>query len=198
MVGRLSVALLCLCICPFGAPADEAGNKPTEVYRTDLAKRIDIGVWSKAKTFKAPADGRNFLGPFGGQTSTVLTLTDLPKHKFVRIRGNLVLHKSADGNGEGRPDLLSIMIDKGPVLGLFTLCNPRPGDEPGLQSFPDEFPYGNHAAGTGVEKVDLGFEGVEEDAEQIFCPIDMIVPHENEEVEIKFYSSFRDRWTNEA
>ena len=115
--------------------------------------------WSNPKTDVTPIGNRRFLGQFGNDTVS-LSLNSLPTHKAVTLSFDLFVINTWDGNdsnpGEG-PDIWDLSVVGGPTLLHTTFQNyPRAGDP--TQSFPDNYPGGNHPARTGaVENNTLGY-----------------------------------------
>lgn len=113
------------------------------------------GQWAELQTGMTPRGDRQFLGPFGSQ-EVRLALGKLPTHQVVRIACDVLILGTWDGNGTPGfgPDLWELSLLDGPTLLSATFFNPDAATTgASLQSFPDNYPLGNHLGGTGaIEK----------------------------------------------
>ena len=173
---------------PYGRPGQEATDLVTEARRVRqhplpmleptaaicphpayaLAPGSLLGWSSEAKgrltgplEWSRTPSGRAFFGPFGQQAVT-LRLTDLPRHRNVRVEIDLFVIGSWDGNGgQGAgPDILDVRMPGVGTALHATFFNTTEGDAAGLpmQSFPDAYLDGFHRGYTGAAEVrTLGF-----------------------------------------
>ncbi len=112
--------------------------------------------WSKRQTDVTPVGSRRFLGQFGNDTVS-LTLNALPPHQAVTVALDLFVIRTWDGLQPGSTEVWDLGISGGPTLLHTTFLN-FPFDWPVSQSFPDEYPGGNHPSRTGAaENNTLGF-----------------------------------------
>ena len=125
------------------------------VYANDFEDPFDpLSEWTNPATELTPVGARRFLGRFSDEKVT-LTLTDLPEHGIVTLTGMLFVVDSWEGNdGSLGPDVWGVSVAGGQTLRQTTLAN-----EAGIrQAYPDPFPGGDHAGGTGASAVDdLGY-----------------------------------------
>ena len=116
------------------------------------------GEWSTKTTAVTSTGARRFLGPFGND-DVRLGLSQLPPHSQTRITFDLYLKDSWDGNESvaiGGPDRWSLVVEGGSPL-IDTTFSLLP-DFCNCQSYPDNYPEGNHPGGTGaVERNTLGY-----------------------------------------
>ena len=123
----LAVVITLVAVCHVsgeGEIASEAASNPVEVYRSDLDERVEIKVWSSTETSLAPEGGRRFLGQQGNHGKLYMTVDELPEHSLLRLRFDLLLLGSADGNRtEFGPDSWSVMVDGGATLFSTTFAN---------------------------------------------------------------------------
>ena len=195
--------LLLLALAPIASEAQEAPvpNEPrhTNVYKSTFEKKFEIDMWSEVKFGKAP-DGTRFLGPFLDKKSLYQTLPKLPPHRYVRLRFDLFVLYSWDGEKfkNGR-DTWHVSVEGGPLLFCTLFSNKikvvapnrvKRGDQanmPTLQSFPDEYPLLAHKFSTGSapqKAAKLGFEFARDDLEieSSVYEIDLIFPHTGEDL----------------
>jgi len=194
------------------APATPDGKKPeavkspsapklTEVYRSQFDKVLHVDRWRLGKVGKAP-NGRRFLGAYGRSTPVTLDVADLPEHRFIRFRADLLILKSWDGVSKGSmPDTWGIADANGSLLLMTSFCNPHVHVKPDgtkvpppakrFQSYPDEFPHARHAPATGSsgEGKVLGFK-FRKDTEttDTIYKIDMTFPHTDKELALRFFA----------
>jgi hypothetical protein len=111
--------------------------------------------WSNGSIDITPVGSRVFLGEFGAETVS-LSLSDLPSHAEVTVSFDLLVIQSWDGNfRKYGPDVFDLSVVEGPTLLHTTFASP---DTDLLQAYPDPFPGGRFAGGTGASMVDaLGY-----------------------------------------
>lgn len=146
----------------------------TVVYANDFTNGAGAG-WSDTHVDTTPGTAKHpatpFLGQFGPQT-VKLSLKDLAAHTSATIEFDLFIIRSMDGSavipGIG-PDIWDLSVVGGPTLLHTTFSNispvlasNNPGFTPGsflnFQSFPDNYPGGEHFNQTGsAEYNTLGF-----------------------------------------
>ena len=84
-----------------GTNASAEAPKHTTVYNNKFDKSIEIDTWSDARLRKAP-NGESFLGMYSGRDTLYQKLTELPPHRFVRLRFDLLALISWDGSSHKR------------------------------------------------------------------------------------------------
>ena len=182
----------------------------TNVYRSQFESPAKLDQWSQPKLTVA-SNGRRFLGTYGNQTSLYLTLRELPEHRFVRLRADLLMLMSLDGIWEMYgPDTWAVMVEGGPLLMFTTFCNhaefidlsKAPPENPAfLQHYPDEFASRTHPTATGEsgEGKQLGFpfRPWTKTTDSIY-KLDLIFPHCGDELVLNFFSHFTERLDDEA
>ena len=189
---------------PAAQPAAAEALEYTEVYRSQFEKFVEIDRWEPTRTAKAP-NGRGFLGEYAQMTPLLLKVENLPVHKFVRLRADLLILKSWDGTTEGlEHDSWGILDETGPLLMITTFSNPQIRNPQALkanqqplpararsQSFPDEYPFAEHPPATGAsgEGNKLGFKFKKHDIEttDTIYKIDITFPHEAKELALRFF-----------
>ncbi len=156
-----------------------AARKPH--YACDFEKKVG-DEWSNQQVDTAPAGGGKFLGRFSNNSAT-LSLTDLPRHAYVRVRLDLlIIHSWDGGQSEYGPDVWQMLAIGGPTL-------VRASFDHGAhrkQSFPDNMPLVIHAGATGAAAQNvLGFnwEGQPLDARY---RIDVVFPHAGDHLDLRF------------
>ena len=185
----------------------------TNVYTSQFDQRIEIGMWSDARVGKAP-DGSRFLGPYSGRSMLYQTLEKLPPHRYVRLRFDLMILHSWDGEAKNGPDTMHLSVRGGPLLlytafgNRITVVDPQRianGDQarmPKLQSFPDEFPHLVHKAGTGAspDGAQLGFQFHRPDlkVESSLYKIDLVFPHSGEDLILQLGAKISDDAKDES
>jgi hypothetical protein len=103
------------------ASAAEAQNART-VFSSDFTNGASEH-WSNRAVDTTPNGQRKFLGRFSNE-SVRLSLDRLPTHARVRIRFDLYIIQSWDGNDPGAgPDILELTVDHGPRLLYSTFSN---------------------------------------------------------------------------
>ncbi len=115
-----------------------------------------------------------------------LTLGKLPAHKFLRVRFDLYVLLSWDGNhAEWGPDTWQLDLTGGPILLKTTFGNDGVED---TQAFPDESPWGHHAMQTGAAgKNTLGFiYGRERRVVDSVYKLSFTFPHSGRSVQLNF------------
>lgn len=139
----------------------------TVFYQTGFESVVG-SEWSTDRTSVTPAGNRTFLGDFANETAT-LTLTNLPAHTSLTLSFDLFAIRSWDGNstdisqqyGPLGPDIFDVSIGGGQTLLHTTFSNhfdSSISSSSTRQAYPDAFPGGDHAAGTGAaEKNSLGY-----------------------------------------
>ena len=177
-----------------GAAAAPA-PKARVVYRSDF-ENGEIAQWTNGALGVTPK-GQQFLGPFALRHAALLRLTKLPQHRLMRVRFTLLLIGSLDGNMKDGPDIWGLSVGSAPELvrttfNIFHLLDQakRP------QSFPDEMPI-NHPAATGATTAgthgfQFEFKGAPtmRDKADMTYELEIAFPHEAEDVELRFWSSF--------
>ena len=146
----------------------------TVVYANDFANGAGA-EWSNTHVEKTPGTAKHastpFLGQFGPE-AVKLNLKDLVAHTSATIEFDLFIIRSMDGSaaipGIG-PDIWDLSIVGGPTLLHTTFSNISPvlaSNNPGFtsgmysnfQSFPDNYPSGDHLNQTGTAEYNtLGF-----------------------------------------
>ncbi len=114
-----------------------------EVYRNDFEGVVG-SEWSLITTEVSQNGSRKFLGRFGSNEKTTLSLANLPSHTKVTVSFDLYILASWDGNGPNEPDLWELSVKDGPVL-LHTSFSNHLGKR---QAFPDNHPAGDNPAMT--------------------------------------------------
>lgn len=155
--------------------------------------------------FVSEFDNSKVLGPFNNSGFS-LHWDDLPEHKFIRLKFDLYIHDSWEGNsnesGNGLLDHDAWMIEFDPHLKVkphekiyfettFSngLCIPSWCF---TQSYPNEFPFNNEARTRAVPK-NLSGRCLWADTPTgtSLYRIDKIFPHENGAVVIAFYDKLK-------
>ena len=153
---RFLLLLLAACIPSAGAMVS-CSNDPCSVPTCPTVKPIysntfeaAVGAeWSNAERNTAP-NGRVFLGRFSGNQASSLTLVGLPSHKALTLTVRLYTIQSWDGNTG--PDDFYVLA------GGNTLLHTTFSNVTTVQSYPDQYLAGTHAARTGASEVDsLGY-----------------------------------------
>jgi len=143
-VKRAGEKTLGLVVKDFGLPPLPEG---TVVYQNDFEKPVG-SEWSMGRRDTPPKIDKTFLGEFHSERVR-LRLTDLPEHRFVRIRFDLLMLGGIDGLvGQPRefgPDIWGMEITGSagtsgskPIVSTFSNFNNDPNAQ--TQSFPDDFP----------------------------------------------------------
>jgi formylglycine-generating enzyme required for sulfatase activity len=116
--------------------------------------------WSHRQTEVTPLGNRRFLGQFGNDTVTLI-LNGLPPHRAVTVSLDLFVINSWDGNWTSAgPDTWDLGVNGGLTLLHSSFLNGPYGDgyPMTLQSYPDNYPSGEHPARTGAtENNTLGY-----------------------------------------
>ncbi|MDO8559659.1 MAG: hypothetical protein Q7S23_01295 [bacterium] len=115
------------------------------VYSTNFESGVGR-EWSSGAIRSSPTD-EPILGSFGNQTVS-LSLEQLPSHGEVTIEFDLWLLRTWDGNGVPGPDVWEINV--GDVRKLLRTTFSTTGSAGNRQAYPDEYPGGDHPAGTGA------------------------------------------------
>ena len=148
-----------------------------EVYRSDFSKGISEKVWSTKRTHLLEPGGETVCGIFADQGFVRMDLGELPDHKLIRLRFDMLLSGGFDGNrGKNSADLISISRADGPLLWNGSICVPPEG----RQSFPDEWPQGDHPAQTGRVRPD----GAEKERMPQRYHFDLTFPHGSKDLAI--------------
>jgi hypothetical protein len=158
-----------------------------EVYRNDFSRPDRLANnWSPARRDIAPNGGRLFLGRFGNETVT-LSLSGLPKHRFVKISFDLYTMTTWAGNHKGAPSVWQLSVDGGPML-LDTSFSLWPDCEGYQQSYPVNRRLGEAPGYTGAaEKNTLGFKYDEQwGVRDAVYPISFTVVHSADAVQFNF------------
>lgn len=200
----MKMSLLLLFALVSLATAAEKSDAPQVVYRSDFASGNAIH-WVSPRIDLTPK-GLPFLGIYGGRSTALLQLTDLPPHRLLRVRFTLFLLRSVDGNSkQDGPDFWGLSVGSAPEL-LRTTFNfyhiENQAKHP--QAFPDDYPI-DHPAGTGAAELGtLGFRFDEFDLGLLSSKADMTykievaVPHSDSDAELRFWSMFNGSLTDEA
>jgi len=113
--------------------------------------------WSIWQTDITPAGARSFLGQFSNQ-SVELKLNNVPAHSWVTLSFDLFIIRSWDGNSQGYPewgpDMWQVRVKDGPILLETTFSNAdgRMGTIILNQSYPSQYPTGNHPPRNGAKE----------------------------------------------
>ena len=195
--------LLLLALVPLATAADKP-EASRIIYRSDFPSG-DVSRWVNGHVGLTPK-GRPFLGMYGGHSTAMLQLADLPPHRVMRVRFTLFLLASLDGSSkEGGPDRWGLSAGSAPELmrttfNFYHLENQAKNP----QSFPDDYPV-EHPAGTGAaEAGTLGFRfdavdlGALSGKADMTYKIDVAFPHDASDVELRFWSGFTHGWPDEA
>src|SRR5262245_53150415 len=129
-----------------------------EVYRNDFRRPDRLASnWSPARRDVTPLGGRIFLGRFGNETVT-LTLSNLPKHRYLKISYDLFVMTTWSGNHKASSSVWQLAVDGGPLL-VDTTFSLWPDCEGYHQSYPANRLLGEAPGYTGAtEKNSLGFK----------------------------------------
>ncbi len=182
-----------------------AQDGSTVVYKSQFDELVRPKVWWTTKTVRTPKGGQVLLGDFGRYGVQTLTLSDLPKHKFLRFKAKLHLIRALDGNVDRYgPDFWTMTVKGGGPLLVTTFSN-RPEGDPGQdvrQSWPDEYPFGKHKAMTGaVAKNRFGFvAGNLEGKPELDSTYEISVsfPHRGDKLELQMGSGFTEYEDDES
>lgn len=163
LCGILLVAIAVNAQQPAPQPGASATRPATAAAREVYRSAFENNVWSTQTVTRSPNGKRTFLGPFSNE-STTLSLNNLPEHARVRLRFNLMIMLTWDGdanldqpNGDA-PDLFDVTVDRGPRL-VHASFACRPASDPLTQSFPGRFPYDHVPSGMGAtESRALGYQ----------------------------------------
>jgi len=186
------------------------------VYQNDFEKQVG-SEWSHDRRDTMPGVEKTFLGEFYADRVR-FHLSDLPEHRFVRIRFDLLTLAGIDGlvgyRSEFGPDVWGMEIAGSGKPIVTTLSNFHNDPNAQTQNFPDDYPmafgyqpawyeqflsdslwtHNNEDFGKGVYHGRHGADlekkfGYEVDAAYA---IDMIVPHTDSELSIEFFTKFMD------
>lgn len=183
----------------------EAEPEEKVFYRNDFEKVLELDVWSRSDTATTSKEERRFLGEFEWRSAVSATFDGLPEHQFVRLKCDVLMLKTVDGDGDsnGDPDTFSIRVEGGPLLLVTTFSNPGRRDGKNTrdrnQCFPDEYPFVRHGRCVGVhEIVDLGFgdDGLHND-DAVFR-LDLIFPHLGPDLTLAFEGTMGEARKNES
>ena len=195
----------------------------TVVYQSDFEKQTGP-EWSIDRRDTMPKIEKTFLGEFHSEKLR-FRLADLPEHRFVRIRFDLLMLAGLDGlvgyPREFGVDVWGMNIEGSgrPIVSAFSNFHADPNAQ--TQSFPDDYPpefgvkpswfdklladglwlYNNEVHGKGVYHGRHGALlenkfGYEKDAAYA---VDLIVPHTASELSIEFFTKFQDgQYGNDA
>lgn len=194
----------------FGLPPLPTGKV---VYQNDFEMQTGP-EWSVDRRDTIPKIEQTFLGEFHSERLR-FNLKNLPEHRFVRIRFDLLMLGGLDGlvgvESEFGVDVWEMIIDGKTRPIVSTFSNYRKDSYHQKQSFPDDYPlefgvepnwYGKVLSGEiwddnmekgyyyGRENAVLENKfGYEKDAAYA---IDLIVPHNSKELELEFLTKFQD------
>jgi len=151
--------------------------------------------WSDSKREPVGPDFPSAHGLFNAGPVSV-TARDLPDHAWVRVRFKLIVTGTWDGSSRvWGPDLWSLQVRGGPQLMFTGFCNMGGFVNNRSQAYPDDFPWGSHAAWTGA--IPLGakaFPGLGDDNPQADAayPIEVVFPHEGKTLTLDFAGIYDD------
>ncbi|MFD2257253.1 hypothetical protein ACFSSA_11255 [Luteolibacter algae] len=133
-----------------------------EVYQIDWKEGDTPGAeWSTTgKVMNSPNGSRTFLGGITDETSTSLSLENLPEHKVLTLEVELFLVGSWDSsNKRWGPDKLNISLEDQFVLLNTTFSNCLSNDWTGSQHYPEDLTgTGNYNCFTGISYIgELGY-----------------------------------------
>jgi len=188
----------------------------TVVYQNDFEKETG-SEWSHDRRDTIPKIDNIFYGEFASE-KVQFRLTDLPEHRFVRIRFDLLMFCGIDGlvgyPREFGPDIWGFEIEGSgkPIVSTFSNFHNDPNAQ--TQNFPDDFPiefgvrptwfdqflsdrlwmYENSDFGKGVYHGRFGAALERKfgyDTDSAYA-IDVIVPHSGSELSMEFFTKFTD------
>jgi hypothetical protein len=136
-------------------------------------------------------EGKTYHGPWGNQTAA-LTLAQLPKHQWMRVRFDLYIVGSWDGSSPvWGPDLWSLTVRGAQRLIFSSFCawGYAGNDE---QSYPDDYPRAIHPAWTGVAKRDVLDIKDSDPPKNGVYQVEVLFPHTAEEAVLDFAGSYQD------
>lgn len=162
------------------------------------ARVAPSAVWSDARTGVFPKSGGSYHGLFLAEPLSV-TLRDLPAHKLVKVRFNLIVLGSWDGSGPvWGPDLWSLQVRGGQRLMCTTFSNMGAYNGNVPQAFPDDYPWIKNPAWTGAVSRDThefpratGFS-TKRDLNDAVYPVEVVFPHEGESVTLDMMGNYGD------
>src|SRR5262245_53568683 len=115
--GKHMMAALFLMVATWTLVLTTSGRAPAEeVYRNDFRRPDRLAQnWSPARRDITPVGGRIFLGRFGNETVT-LSLSGLPKHRYVKLSYKLYLMTTWGNHHKSTPSVWQLALDGGPLL----------------------------------------------------------------------------------
>ncbi|MFP4106404.1 MAG: HEAT repeat domain-containing protein [Phycisphaerae bacterium] len=177
------------------AKAQTASTEPVEknVYSSTFLQSAGH-EWSADRLSSNPSGNRKFLGLFAEEKVT-FQLNDLPDHRFLRIRLDLLIIRSWDGSGleqeDKRPDLFIMRLADGPCLLHTSFSNNEFIPDVGLQAFPWNYPgpavkgrTGAFASNTLGFTFNHGQAGLKKS--DTTYRFDIILPHTSESLKLIF------------
>ncbi len=191
-------AASCLALSALAAAqtAPAPASAPTIIYQSQYADPKNLALWSKPQTDNSA--GTLFLGRFYNVTES-LALPPLPPHAFVRLRAQLCILDSWDGNAPGDgPDQLAIRLGDGRTLLQSTFTIYGPNDKritaPPKQSFPDNYGTGSYPGLTGAEAADVKWlpKSKETWGGNAVYTVEFTFPHTARDLRIDFRSALID------
>jgi hypothetical protein len=155
-------------------------ESPKPHYKADFEKHPGP-FWSNGTTSATPTGKRRFLGRLGNNTTTLM-LTKLPKHAFVRVRLDLLIIQSWDGDrSDWGPDIWQMLVAGGPTLvrTSFDFAGHR------KQAYPDNLPLIAHTGTAGAaETGKLGYMWEGNQADAVYR-IDVVFPHRQDYLDLQ-------------
>ena len=135
--------------------------------------------------------GKPYRGLWGNETAS-LTLSQLRKHQWVRLRFDLYLVGSWDGSSPvWGPDLWSLSVRHGQRLIFSSFCGwGYAGNNE--QSYPDDFPRAVHPAWTSVAQRDVLDIKDSDPPKNGVYQVEVLFPHTAGEAVLDFSGIFQD------
>ena len=149
-------------------------NAQTVVYVNDFSGTNQLNEWYPRIRETNPTTGK-YLGKYSGDNPlTLLSLTNLPSHKYITVMFDMLIGRTWDGNGDGpngfgngngyTPWNFDPIYNSGPDIFKFsingstrihTTFSTHDLEWPRNQSYPGIYPQDNFKAGTGAIKYNL-------------------------------------------
>ena len=193
---RLLAALAGLTLAAHATAQTSPATAPAIVYQSRYDDPANLAHWSKPQTDKTE---RLMLGRFYNVTES-LTLPTLPPHAFVRLKAQLFIMDSWDGNNPGDgPDQLAIRLGDGRTLLRATFAPYARDDSrattPPSQSFPDNYGTGNYPGLTGAaehERQLASPKARKSGGTNAVYNVEFTFPHTAADLRIDFVSALQD------
>jgi hypothetical protein len=153
------------------------------VYATDFGKGVGP-EWSWRRLSTSPT-GQRYLGDLTN-AEVALSVKGLPEHAYLKIAFDVHAMRSMDGLAHS--EIISLTLDRGPVVLRTNFCNDKGTGARERQSYPGQYPVDSFKARTGAVaqgSLGLGFSSYGSLNDSTYR-IEMVVPHSSDSVVLTF------------